>query len=63
MATPRTPPQMIAGRQAAWARLEALSLRANRGRLADLPPAEIEELGRLYRQASGDLARAQRDYP
>ncbi|HUS14309.1 MAG TPA: stage II sporulation protein M, partial [Chloroflexia bacterium] len=46
-----------------WARLEALSLRANRGRLADLPPAEIEELGRLYRQASGDLARAQRDYP
>ena len=33
------------------------------GRLADLAPAEIEELGRLYRQTTADLARARRDYP
>ncbi|HMA36590.1 MAG TPA: stage II sporulation protein M [Chloroflexia bacterium] len=58
-----TPEELITARQAAWARLEILSGQASRGRLADLPPAEIEELGRLYRQATADLARAQRDYP
>ena len=62
MAT-QTPEQFITARQADWARLEALSTRATRGRLSELTPTEIEELGRLYRQASSDLARARRDYP
>jgi uncharacterized membrane protein SpoIIM required for sporulation len=62
MAT-QTPEQFIAARQTDWARLEALAGRAARGRLADLTPPEIEELGRLYRQVTSDLARARRDYP
>jgi len=59
----QTPEQLILDRQADWARLDALSLRAGQGRLADLAPADIAELGRLYRQTTADLARARRDYP
>ncbi|MGI8586258.1 MAG: stage II sporulation protein M [Chloroflexia bacterium] len=55
--------QFITVRRADWARLDELRLRAERGRPADLSADEIEELGRLYRQATGDLARARRDYP
>ena len=58
-----TAEQFITARQGAWARLEALAGRAGRGRIADLAPPEIEELGRLYRQATADLAYARRDYP
>ena len=53
----------IAARQGRWARLEALIGRARGGRLTTLAPAELEELGGLYRRATGDLAQARRDYP
>lgn len=50
----------IHSRQAEWQRLEQLVDRA--GQQAALGPAEVDDLGRLYRQASADLALAQRDF-
>src|SRR5689334_16793864 len=58
----QTAEQFIAGRQANWARLETLTRRA-RGQIGALTPADLEDLGRLYRQATADLALARRDYP
>ena len=54
--------QFIAARQERWARLEALAKRARGGQIAGLGPADLEDLGRLYRQATADLAQARRDY-
>jgi uncharacterized membrane protein SpoIIM required for sporulation len=45
----------VRARRAGWERLEALSRRAESGRL---PLAEVEELDRAYRRAAGDLAFA-----
>jgi uncharacterized membrane protein SpoIIM required for sporulation len=45
----------VRARRGGWERLEALSRRADGGRL-DL--GEVEELDRLYRRAAGDLAHA-----
>ncbi|EFO79409.1 hypothetical protein OSCT_2757 [Oscillochloris trichoides DG-6] len=45
-----------------WERLDALLSRSAAG-LATLSADEIYELGRLYRQASSDLALARRDFP
>jgi len=45
-------------RSGSWERLEALLVRANRG-LRGLAPEEVAELGRIYRQATSDLAYAQ----
>lgn len=53
---------MAARRRGEWERLDALARRAGFGR-GRLSPAEIEELGRLYRRATSDLAIARRDFP
>ncbi len=45
-----------------WERLDALLARSATG-LFNLSADEIYELGRLYRQASSDLALARRDFP
>jgi uncharacterized membrane protein SpoIIM required for sporulation len=45
-----------------WERLSALLNQAGAG-LASLSADEIQELGRLYRQTSSDLAIARRDFP
>ena len=55
--------EFIEGRRPRWERLETL-LRRARGRGGHrLQAAELEELGRLYRQATSDLAAARRDFP
>jgi uncharacterized membrane protein SpoIIM required for sporulation len=53
---------MEARRRAEWERLDALARRASYGG-ARLSPSEVEELGRLYRRATSDLAIARRDFP
>lgn len=52
----------ISRKRAAWERLSALLDRAGAG-LAALSAEELHELGRLYRQATSDLAVARRDFP
>jgi uncharacterized membrane protein SpoIIM required for sporulation len=52
----------IKRKRGSWERLSALLDRAGSG-LAALSAEEIQELGRLYRQASSDLAAARRDFP
>lgn len=55
--------RFIAQRRERWRRLDALILRADRRGIASLEAAELAEVGRLYRQATADLAIARRDYP
>ena len=58
------PEEFTARRRADWQRLEDLLARAGvRGGPSGLRPAEVVELAGLYRRATGDLARAQRDWP
>ncbi|NNJ10490.1 stage II sporulation protein M [Chloroflexales bacterium ZM16-3] len=52
----------IQRKRSSWERLSALLDRAGVG-IAALSADEIQELGRLYRQASSDLAAARRDFP
>jgi uncharacterized membrane protein SpoIIM required for sporulation len=52
----------IQRKRGSWERLGALLDRAGAS-LAALSADEIQELGRLYRQASSDLALARRDFP
>lgn len=52
----------VANKRIAWQRLTALLDRARTG-LAGLSAEELQELGRLYRQATSDLAVARRDFP
>ena len=54
--------RFISDRQDDWSRLEALLARA-RATPGALPAADLEELARLYRLATSDLARARRDFP
>jgi uncharacterized membrane protein SpoIIM required for sporulation len=56
------PEQLLRDRQAAWKRLEGLLSAAERDMRA-LSPADVAELGRLYRATTSDLALAQRDFP
>lgn len=49
-------------KRAAWERLNALLDRAGAG-LGALSAEELQELGRLYRQTTSDLAVARRDFP
>jgi len=56
------PDAFITRKKAAWERLMALLDRAGGG-LAALSADELHELGRLYRQATSDLAVARRDFP
>ncbi len=53
--------QFVQQRQTHWQRLELLISRSQ-DKAYTLPEHELEELGRLYRQATSDLALAQRDF-
>ena len=53
----------IAAKKANWERLTALLDRSRLGGLAVLSAEELNELGRLYRGATSDLAVARRDFP
>jgi uncharacterized membrane protein SpoIIM required for sporulation len=53
----------VALRRDDWNRLEDLLARASGGRLNGLAPAQVLTLAALYRRATADLARAQRDWP
>jgi uncharacterized membrane protein SpoIIM required for sporulation len=57
-----TPDEFVLKRHSAWRELESLLGRADQ-RLSDLTETELAALGKLYRQATSDLALAQRDYP
>jgi uncharacterized membrane protein SpoIIM required for sporulation len=50
-------------RRPEWERLEGLLNRTSGSRLNGLRPAEVLTLAALYRRATADLARAQRDWP
>ena len=54
--------QFYQSRQADWKMLTTLLDRGQSG-LNKLTPEEINDLGRLYRAATSDLALAQRDFP
>lgn len=58
-----SPESFVGARHDDWARLEALLGRAGAGNLQRLSADELEELGRLYRRLTSDLAIAQRDFP
>ena len=49
-------------RRPSWQQLEML-LDKTKNNIRSLTPAELDELGRLYRHATSDLALAQRDFP
>ncbi len=53
----------VAARTDRWAALEAMLRRSRRGRLRDIPAADLERFGALYRDAASDLAIARRDFP
>jgi uncharacterized membrane protein SpoIIM required for sporulation len=53
----------VALRRNDWNRLEDLLARAGAGRLNALTPAQVLTMASLYRRATADLARAQRDWP
>jgi uncharacterized membrane protein SpoIIM required for sporulation len=53
----------VTTKRAGWERLDNLLQRIRRGRLRSLDADELYELGRLYRQATSDLAVARRDWP
>ena len=53
----------MAGRRDDWNHLENLIARGNAGRLNPLQPMQVLTLAALYRRATADLARAQRDWP
>jgi uncharacterized membrane protein SpoIIM required for sporulation len=55
--------EFVALRREDWNRLEDLLSRAGGGRLNALAPAQVLTLASLYRRATADLARAQRDWP
>jgi uncharacterized membrane protein SpoIIM required for sporulation len=53
----------VALRRVDWNRLEDLLARAGAGHLNALTPAQVLAMAALYRRATADLARAQRDWP
>jgi uncharacterized membrane protein SpoIIM required for sporulation len=53
----------VAIRRTDWNRLEDLLARAGAGHLNALTPAQVLTMAALYRRATADLARAQRDWP
>jgi uncharacterized membrane protein SpoIIM required for sporulation len=55
--------EFVARRQEDWNRLEDLIARAGAGNLNGLAPAQVLAMASLYRRATADLARAQRDWP
>ena len=55
--------EFVALRRDDWNRLEDLLARAGASHLNALAPAQVLTLAALYRRATADLARAQRDWP
>src|SRR5579859_6800914 len=55
--------EFVASRRDDWNSLENLIARGGAGRLNPLRPQEVLALAALYRRATADLARAQRDWP
>ena len=55
--------EFVRRRRPEWERLEGLLGRAGGSRLGGLRPGEVLTLATLYRRATADLARAQRDWP
>src|SRR2546430_58929 len=55
--------EFVTLRRQDWNRLEDLLARAGAGRLNPLTPAQVLTMSALYRRATADLARAQRDWP
>src|SRR5213078_2389756 len=55
--------EFVASRREDWNNLENLIARGSSGRLNPLRPQEVLALAALYRRATADLARAQRDWP
>jgi uncharacterized membrane protein SpoIIM required for sporulation len=53
----------VALRRDDWNRLEDLLARASAGQFNGLAPAQVLTVASLYRRATADLARAQRDWP
>jgi uncharacterized membrane protein SpoIIM required for sporulation len=53
----------VAMRRLDWNRLEDLLARAGSGHMNALTPAQVLTMAALYRRATADLARAQRDWP
>ena len=53
----------VALRRDDWNRLEDLLAQAGSGRPGALTPAQVLSMAALYRRATADLARAQRDWP
>ena len=53
----------VARRRDDWNRLEDLIARAGAGHVNALTPAQVLTMAALYRRATADLARAQRDWP
>lgn len=55
--------QFVLDRRPRWQQLESLISRGRERQGAKLSATELEDLGRLYRQATSDLAIARRDFP
>ena len=55
--------EFVTRRRPEWDRLEKLLARTGTNRLGGLRPTEVLSLAGLYRRATADLARAQRDWP
>src|SRR5438309_10308212 len=55
--------EFVTRRRPEWDRLEKLLQRAGTSRLGGLRPTEVLSLAALYRRATADFARAQRDWP
>ena len=55
--------EFVAARRDDWNQLENLIARGSSGRLNPLNPMQVLTLAALYRRATADLARAQRDWP
>src|SRR5690606_3165552 len=56
------PDRFVESRRARWRELETLLARSRRA-LQEMPAHELDQLGRLYRAATADLALAQREFP
>ena len=56
------PNELYEARKGNWLRLTAL-VEACQKSIRALTPQQVQDLGRLYREASSDLALAQRDFP
>src|SRR5438552_16187497 len=55
--------EFVTRRRPEWDRLEKLLQRAGTSRVGGLLPTEVLSLAALYRRATADFARAQRDWP